>query len=44
MSAREIVKMIVVALQNEREYYLELLQNEEYDQMEDELTEYLTEE
>lgn len=44
MSAREIVKMIVVALQSEREYYLERLQNEEYDQIEDELTEYLTEE
>lgn len=42
MSAREIVKMIVEALQSEREYYLEWLQSEDYDQIEDELTEYLT--
>lgn len=44
MSAREIAKMIVEALKGEREYYLEWLQNEEYDQIADELTEYLTEE
>lgn len=44
MSAREIAKMIVEALENERECYLEWLQNEEYDQIADELTEYLTEE
>ncbi len=44
MSAREIAKMIVEAMESEREYYLEWLQNEEYDQIEDELTEYLTEE
>ena len=42
MSAREIAKMIVEAMESEREYYLEWLQNEEYDQIEDELTEYLT--
>jgi hypothetical protein len=42
MSAREIAKMIVEALESEREYYLEWLQNEDYDQIEDELTEYLT--
>lgn len=41
MSAREIAKMIVEAMEAEREYYLERLQNEEYDQIEDELTEYL---
>lgn len=42
MSAREIVNMIVESLQSEREYYLEWLQNEDYDQIADELTEYLT--
>lgn len=42
MNAREIAKMIVEALESEREYYLEWLQNEEYEQIEDELTEYLT--
>lgn len=42
MSAREIAKMIVKVLESEREYYLEWLQNGEYDQIEDELTEYLT--
>jgi len=42
MSARQIAKMIVEALESEREYYLEWLQNEDYDQIEDELTEYLT--
>lgn len=41
MSAREIAKMIVEALESEKEYYLEWLQNGEYDQIEDELTEYL---
>lgn len=44
MSAREIAKMIVEAMKSEREYYLEWLKNEEYGQIEDELTEYLTEE
>lgn len=44
MSAREIAKMIVESLAGEREYYLEWLQNEEYDQIEEELAEYLTEE
>ena len=34
--------MIVEALESEREYYVEWLKNEEYDQIEDELTEYLT--
>lgn len=42
MNAREIAKMIVEALGSEREYYLERLENEEYDEIEDELTEYLT--
>ncbi len=42
MSAREIAKMIVEVMESEREYYLEWLQNGEYDQIEDELTEYLT--
>lgn len=42
MNAREIAKMIVEALESEREYYLEWLENEEYDMIEDELTEYIT--
>lgn len=42
MSAREIVKMIVEALESGRDSYLEWLQNEDYDQIEDELTEYLS--
>ncbi len=42
MNCREIAKMIVEALEGERESYLEWLQNEEYDQIEDELTEYLS--
>lgn len=42
MNVREIAKMIVEALESEREYYLEWLENEEYDMIEDELTEYLT--
>lgn len=41
MSAREIAKMVVEALESEREFYLEWLQNEEYEQIEEELTEYL---
>lgn len=41
MSAREIAKMIVEALESERDFYLEWLKNEEYDQIEDELAEYL---
>ncbi|WP_285823943.1 hypothetical protein [Schaedlerella arabinosiphila] len=42
MSARKIAKMIVEALKNERECYLDWLQTEDYGQIEDELTEYLT--
>ncbi len=42
MSAREIAKMVVEALESERDFYLEWLQNGDYDQIEDELTEYLT--
>ena len=42
MSAREIVNMIIEALRSEREYYLEWLQNEDYEQIADELTEYIT--
>ncbi len=41
MSAREIAKMVVEALESEREFYLEWLRNEEYEQIEDELTEHL---
>lgn len=41
MSAREIAKMVVEVLESEREFYLEWLQNEEYGQIEDELTEHL---
>ncbi len=41
MSAREIAKMVVEVLESEREFYLEWLQNEEYEQIEEELTEYL---
>lgn len=41
MSAREIAKMIVEAMESEREYYLKWLQNKEYGQIEDELAEYL---
>lgn len=42
MNAREIAKMVVEALESERESYLEWLENEEYDMIEDELMEYLT--
>lgn len=42
MSAREIAKMIVEALESERDFYLEWLLDEDYGQIEDELTEYLT--
>lgn len=41
MSAREIAKMIVEALESERDFYLEWLRDEDYKQIEDELTEYL---
>ena len=41
MSAREIARMVVEALESERETYLELLQNEDYKEIEDELCEYL---
>lgn len=42
MNAREMAKMIAEALESERESYLEWLENEEYDMIEDELAEYLT--
>jgi len=42
MSAREIAKIIVEALENERDFYMEWLLNKDYGQIEDELTEYLT--
>lgn len=42
MSAREIAKMIVEALESERDFYLEWLENEDYAQIEDEMTEYFT--
>lgn len=42
VSAREIAKMIVEALESERDFYLEWLLDEDYGQIEDELTEYLT--
>ncbi len=41
MSAREIAKMVVGALESEREVYLELLENEDYAEIEDELCEWL---
>lgn len=42
MSAREIAKMIVEALESERDFYLEWLRDEDYKQIEDELTAHLT--
>lgn len=42
MSAREIVRMVAVALEAERESYLEWLQNEDYAQIEDKLLEFFT--
>lgn len=41
MSAREIAKRIAEVLESERDFYLEWLRNEDYGQIEDELTEYL---
>ena len=42
MSSREIARMIVEALESERETYLELLENENYQEIEDELCEWLS--
>ncbi len=41
MNTREIAKMITEALEGEREMYLELLLNEEYKEIEDQLAEFL---
>ena len=41
MNCREIAKMITEALKSERESYLELLENEDYEEIEDELCEWL---
>lgn len=41
MNAREIARMVAEALESERDFYLEWLQDGEYGQIEDELTAYL---
>ncbi len=42
MNAREIAKLVTEALEFERETYLEWLENEEYEAIEDEIFEFLT--
>ena len=42
MDAREIARMVVEALESERDSYLEWLEEGDYDQIEDELAEYLS--
>lgn len=44
MSAREIATMITEMLQAEREKFLELLEGEDYEEIEDEIFYFLTEE
>lgn len=44
MNAREIAKLVTEALGNERETYLEWLENEEYEEIEDAIFGFLTEE
>lgn len=42
MSCREMAKVITEALEAEREAYLEMLRDEDYARIEDELCEYLS--
>ena len=44
MSAREIAIMIAEMLRDERETFLELLEGEDYEEIEDEIFYFLTEE
>lgn len=44
MSAREIAELAVEALKYAREEYLELLQNEDYEEIVDSIAEFISEE
>ena len=43
MNAREIAKLVTEALKDEREDYMEWLENEEYEEIEDGIFGFLTE-